>query len=191
MRLRPCRKLSSMMQPARGDDAAAPADQIDCRMHGAAGRQQIVEHDDALAVGDRILLNLDRVAAVFEVIGEAHGRARQFSLLADHRKAAAELVGDGCGDEKAARFDPDQQVGPVRPQRLGQARHRHPPCLRVREQGRDVVKEDPGFWKIGYRSDVLLEVHEACPRRRSILGELPRCGIAAFAIVGKSLARRT
>ncbi len=138
--LRPPRKLSSMMQAAGHDVAADLAAKVDRRRHGAAGREQIVEHGDALSGLDRIGLNLDRVGAVFEVVGEGHGGARQLAALPDHDEAAIEAVGQGRGDEKAARFDADENLRPVRPQRIAKLMHRLVPGAGMREQRRDVVE---------------------------------------------------
>jgi len=87
----------------RGDHvAAALAYQVDRRLHRAAGRDQVVENDHPLTRGNRVLLHLDRVGAVFEVVGIPHGPAGQLALLADHREAVAERVGERRGDEKPA-----------------------------------------------------------------------------------------
>ncbi len=57
------------------DDVGADAAQeVDRRRHGAAGRQQIVEDDDALAGADGVGLDLDGVGAVFERILVGDGR---------------------------------------------------------------------------------------------------------------------
>src|SRR5207244_309335 len=87
------------------------------------------------------------------------GLPGQFAFLAHHRKAAAERVGERRGDKKAARFDTDQQVGPVRPHRLGKPLDRGMPSLGVSEQRRNVVKQDAGLGEIGDRADMLLQVH--------------------------------
>ena len=86
--------------------------------------------------------------------------ARQLALLAHHRKAAAERVGERRGDEKAARFDADQKVRAERTHRVRHALDRCVPSLRVREQRRDVVEQDPGLRKIGDRPNVLLQIHD-------------------------------
>src|SRR6516164_4049214 len=103
MRPRPPKKLSSMIQPA------ALTDKVDGRLHRSPGRYQVVEHDHLLARGDRILLDLDGVAPVFEVVSKTHGPAGQLPFLANHRKTATELVGEWCGNEKPAGFYTDQQ----------------------------------------------------------------------------------
>ncbi len=108
-----------------GDDPAALAHEVDCRLHGPAGREQIVEHDDPLTRPDRVLLDLEGVGPVFEIVGEANRFPRQFALFANHGKAAAEFISERRSDKKAAGFDADQQFGLVRPQR------RSPGCSTV------------------------------------------------------------
>lgn len=134
--------------------------------HGAAGRQQVVDQHDALALLHGVLLDLDRVGAVFQRVSVAHCRAGQLALLAQHDEAGAECQGERGGEQEAARFDAGQQVGLVRPQPVGQAFDRRVPGLGVRQQGRDVVEQDAGLGEIRDRADVLLEVdvvvHDAC-----------------------------
>ena len=68
---------------------------------------------DALSRRDRVGLDLDRVAAVFEIVGVGDGRARQLAALAHHDEAAAEAERERRGDEEAARFDADEQIRAV------------------------------------------------------------------------------
>src|SRR5207248_11769820 len=55
------------------------------------------------------------------------------------------------------------------------------PGARMRQQGRDVVKQNARLREIRDRADVLLQVH--CPPWRP--GGAGDCGIPAFAVVGK------
>src|SRR5690606_28389417 len=53
------------------DDVDAGFDgQLDAGLHGAAGRQEIVDEQDAIAVAVGVGVNLQRVAAVFEFVVE-------------------------------------------------------------------------------------------------------------------------
>ncbi len=88
------------MHPAARNDAALPADEIDRRLHRSAGRDEIIEHCNALTRRDRVGLHFNRVAAVFEVIGKPHGLAGQLALFADHRKTASKRISDWRSDQK-------------------------------------------------------------------------------------------
>ena len=89
------------------------------------------------------------------------GAAGQLALFAHHRKAAADRVGKGRGDEKAARFDADEQVGLVRADDRGELFDGGLPRPRMREQRRNVVKQDARFREIRDRADVVFEVHRS------------------------------
>src|SRR6478735_647519 len=54
---------------ADADDVAAElVDQLDRRLDGAAGSEEIVDDQYPLSGGNRVLVNLDRVHAIFELI---------------------------------------------------------------------------------------------------------------------------
>src|ERR1700730_5119163 len=142
---------------------AAWATQVDGGLHRPAGSHQIIEHHDALSRDDGIFLDLYGVGSVFEVIGVAHGWARQLALLADHRKTALEFEGERRRNQKPARFDADQKIWLVGLERPGEALHSRTPSARMCKQGRDIVEQNAGLWEIGDRADVLLEVHHRFP----------------------------
>src|SRR6185437_5272504 len=55
------------------DLAAELADQLDGGLHRAAGGEQVIDDDDALAGLNGVEMDLERVAAVLEVVGHACG----------------------------------------------------------------------------------------------------------------------
>ena len=85
------------------------------RLHGrdrrAAGGDEVVDEDDALALADGVGVDLHLVDAVFERIGDAHRLVRQLALLADRHEAGRELVRDGAAEDEAARLDARDLVG--------------------------------------------------------------------------------
>src|SRR5215813_15081046 len=80
------------------------AQQPDGPLRGAAGRDQVVDQDDALALGDRVLVHLHLVEAVFERIGDRDPLVRQLALLADRHEAGRHLVSDRAADDESARL---------------------------------------------------------------------------------------
>ena len=135
------------------------AQQLGRGVHGAAGRQQVVEDDHPLARLEGVGLDLDSVGAVFQIVGVTHGLARQLALLADHHESQAELQGEGCGHQKSPRLDADQDIGLVGRDGLGQALDRGLPALRMYQQGRNVVEQDARLGKVRNGAYVLAEVH--------------------------------
>ena len=59
---------------------------------------------------DGAVLHLDRVGAIFQVIGVRDGGAGQFAFFAHHVKAEAESQGERRGDQKSTRFDADKNI---------------------------------------------------------------------------------
>ena len=164
------------------DVGADAAQQRDRRVHRPAGRQQVVEHDDALTLRNRIGLDLDRVGAVFERVFVADRGARQLVLLAHHGEAEPEPVGERRGDQEAARFDADQPVRFVARDRFRQRIHRRPPGARVLQQGGDVVKQDAGLREVRDLADMVLErrhAHRSVHDAGSLPGTPPAAAILA------------
>ncbi len=73
---------------ARGDNVGADLpQQLHRAFGGAAGRDQVVNQDHALAGMNGIDMHFHLVGAVFERIGHPHGLMRQLAFLADRHKA--------------------------------------------------------------------------------------------------------
>ena len=65
------------------DFAAELLDELDGRVHGAAGGEQVVDDDDALAVLDGVEMDFERVGAVLEVVvdaGDLRGELFRFPI---------------------------------------------------------------------------------------------------------------
>jgi hypothetical protein len=78
----------------------------------------------------------------------ADGNAGQLALLAQHDEAGAERQRERGSQQEAARSDAGQHVGLVRLQPFGDLLDRLV-GLGVRQQGRDVVEQDPGLGNPG------------------------------------------
>ena len=122
---------------------------------------------------DRVLADLERVGAVFEVVGVADHGAGQLADFADHGKAEAQAQRQGGGEEKAARLDRRQPVGLEGRDALGHLLDRRPPEVRVGQERRDVVEQDAGLGKIGNAPDVPVEVDHGGVSRTLRCGASP------------------
>ena len=107
---RPPSSGRSMMKVAPTTMPPVRADELGRRLGRAAGGDQVVDDQDALARPDGVLVDLDDVDAVFQRVLLADGLPRQLALLADRDEAAAQPVGDGAAEDEAARLDAGHRV---------------------------------------------------------------------------------
>ena len=95
-RERPCRNAQLEHDLDRGDRGAGALDEQAGGLGRASGGEDVVDHEDALAVDERVGVHLDLGRAVLERVGLGQGLARELAGLADRHQAEAELVGDGA-----------------------------------------------------------------------------------------------
>jgi len=126
----------------------------------ATGGEQIVEDDHSLTGLDGIGLQLDRIRAVFQIVGVGDCLTGKLPGFPRHHEAASQLQGQRSGDQKSPAFDADKNIGFVLPDRDGQQIDGVLPCLGMRKHGRDVVKQDSRLWKIRDRANVVGDVHD-------------------------------
>src|SRR5207244_1269918 len=72
----------------------------------------------------------------------------QLAELPDRHEADPELVGDRCREDEAARFHPDHGVDLLVADLGEEPVNRRLERVAVLQKGGDVLKENPGFWKI-------------------------------------------
>ena len=75
------------------------------RLRGAAGGDEIVDQDHALARVDRVGMHFHFVEAVFQRIGNAHRGVRQLAFFADRHEASGDLMRHRTAENEAARLD--------------------------------------------------------------------------------------
>src|SRR3954447_615408 len=91
---------------SRRDDGRSAFARERCRARGgAAGGEQVVDEQDAVVGGERVVVNLENAAAVFERVLAAARFPRQLARLADRDEATAEDARDAAAEDEAARFD--------------------------------------------------------------------------------------
>src|SRR5262245_9375204 len=77
----------------RADDLTAEAlDELDLRLRRSPCGEHVVEHDHPGALRERISVDLQRVAAVLELVGRTDLLPRQLAGLAGRHEATVELV---------------------------------------------------------------------------------------------------
>src|SRR2546428_5893947 len=97
---------------AAADHAATAAPhQLDRGGGRAAGGEQVVDDEHAMVATDRVVVDLERVAAVLELVARGIGLERELAGLPHQHDAGAEAVRDRGADDEAARLDAEHQVG--------------------------------------------------------------------------------
>src|SRR5437867_5044781 len=112
-----------------------------CR-HRATGCAQVVHGEHALAGLDRVLVDRERVAAVFELVLDLDGLTRELAELANGNEARVQLMGERAADDEAPRFDGHHHVDPL----LSVPAHKRvddvPERRAVLQERGDVLEED-------------------------------------------------
>ena len=99
-------------------------------------------------------MNLERVGAVFQIVGLLNGAGRQLSQFTCGHKPGSEPVGDRGAQDEPPTFDADHQIDLLVPERLGQPVEHLPQPDRVTQQGRNVVIQDARFRKVRHLADL-------------------------------------
>ena len=121
----------------------------------ASRRQHVVDNEDPLPFVHGILVDFERVGAVFEIVGFLDRFRGQLSGLADWNEAGAEPLCDRAAKNEAAALDADYRIDSLVHVRHGQHVDRHGEALTIAQQRRDVVEEDPHLREVGDVPDVL------------------------------------
>ena len=79
----------------------------------AAGGEQVVADNHALAGLHGVFVNLQRVRAIFQLVRDAGGFGGQFFRLAHRDESGAEPIGERWSKNKPACFDPRDNVNRV------------------------------------------------------------------------------
>src|SRR5262249_52076373 len=135
----------------RCDDPTTLTHEINRRPHPPSSGAEIIHHHNPPARGGRIFPDFDRVPPIFDIVGEAYGASGEFALVANHCKSAAEFVGEGGSNQKAAGFDADKQIGLLGTQRLSETVDCRLPSAWMSEQRGDVVEQNARLGEIRYR----------------------------------------
>src|SRR5229473_3669949 len=92
------------------DGAAELLDELGGGSGGAAGGEQVVTNDYALAGFDGVFVDFKGVCAVFQGIRDAGGFGGEFLRLSNGDETGVEPVGQGGSKNEAAGFDPRHHV---------------------------------------------------------------------------------
>src|SRR5260370_5402711 len=118
------------------------AHQLDRALRGAAGGDQVVHPDHALAGMDGIGMHLHFVEAVFQRVGDAYRGMRQLAAFANRHETGRHLVRHRAAEYEAARLDAGHLVDLATRPGMHQFIDRAAEGTRVAEQRGDIAKQD-------------------------------------------------
>ena len=140
------------------DFSAQLLDELDGGFHGAAGGEQVVDEDDALAGLDGVEMDFEGVGAVFEIIGDAGDGGGKLFGLADGDEAGIKAVSERGSKDEAAGFNAEDEIDLLLEVVGGEGVNELGEAGLVLEDGGDVVEEDAGLGKIRDGADEGLDV---------------------------------
>jgi GNAT superfamily N-acetyltransferase len=133
--------------------------QLAGRLHGAAGRQQVVNDQDARVLDEAVHMYLQFRVAIFQIVLKGVRAIRELSRLAQRDKGAVQLQGQGCGKQKPARLRGAHRIG-----RLGLVTAVHQvhgflKGLGIGQKRGDILEKYAGLGKIGNIANKAGQIH--------------------------------
>ena len=118
--------------------------------HGAAGGEEVVDEDYALAGLDGVHVDLEGVGSVFKIVGDAGDGRGEFARLADGYETGIEAIGESWSKNETACLDAEDKIDLLFDVIGGERVDEFGESGLVFEKRGDVVKEDAGLGKIGH-----------------------------------------
>jgi len=103
-------------------------------------------------------VDFERIAAVFELVGDGHCFSGQLFGFADGDESGIEAVGQSRRENEAARFDSGDDIDFVTLVVLAEAVDERVKAARILQQGGEVVKKNAGFGVIGNFADQFFKI---------------------------------
>ena len=144
-------KLDQEREGANGSTAAAH--QSLRRGGRPTGGYDVVVHKDDVSFVDGVFMDFDRVRAVFEVIRLRDGAVWEFAPFPNRNEATTEGMRDAAPEDKASGLDSEHLGDAFTHERLYEEVDRKSMKLRVREDRRDILEEDPRLREVRNVSD--------------------------------------
>ena len=134
---------------SQADDFSAQLfDELDGGLHGAAGGEEVVDEDDALAGLDGVEMDFEGVGAVFQIVRDASDGGGKLFRLAYGDEAGIEAVSERGTKDEAAGFNAKDEIDLLLEVVGGKGVNELGEAGLVLEDGGDVVEEDAGLGKI-------------------------------------------
>src|SRR6266404_4943598 len=140
-------------------DSAHLLDQLRSRFGSAAGGDQVVQQQHAVARADRIDVDFDPIATVFELVVVPDRLGRELAFLADRNEPHAQREGNRRSDDEATRFDTRDLVDFLIAVAVDDLLDRQAKPDRILQQGSDVAKHDSMPRVVRDGPDARLDIH--------------------------------
>src|SRR4029077_13569043 len=138
------------------DDTAELPDELGGCSGRAAGGEQVVANDDALARLDGVFVDFESVRAVFQGIRDADSFGGELLWLSNGNKTCAKPVRQSGSKNEAARFDPNHHTDGAAAVVLAQPVNQSVKALLVFQQRGQVVKKNARLRVVRHFADQLL-----------------------------------
>ena len=153
--LRPLRKVSSTAKAKPSTLPPSSWIELGGGCGGAAGGEQVVADDDAVAGSDGVFVEFERVGAVFEGVGDGARFCGEFFRLSNGDETGAESIGERGREDEAAGFDAGDLVNFVAVVVVAKLVDEIVEALLVFQDRGEVVEQDSGLRVIGHFADQL------------------------------------
>src|SRR6185312_15264242 len=141
-----------------GDISAQRFGELHTGVGRAAGRKQVINHNNALARADSVLMDLERINAVFELVIPLDGVRRELAGLADGHESGVQAIGERGTKDEATGLDSQDQVDFRAEIVFGQSINQRREADVVFEKRGDVVEQNAFLGEVGNFADQLLQV---------------------------------
>src|SRR5439155_16529443 len=138
--------------------AAEAFHQVGGRARSPARSQEVVDDQHALPRANRVFMNLQRVAAVFELVAGADAPRRQLPRLAHRREAGPDAIRDRRAENEPAALDGDNDLDTLILERKGKRIDGRAEARWILQQRRDVVEENPGLGEVRNMTDFFFKL---------------------------------
>ena len=128
-------------------------DQTDRGFGRPPRRQEIIDDQDTLSRTDRIPVDCQGIRSVLKAVFYFETIGRQLPRLADRDEPGAKPAGQHAAENKSPGLDPHHLIDPVRLIAHGQLVRQLAEGHRIFQQGRNIVEENAGLWKIRHFAD--------------------------------------
>lgn len=126
--------------------------------HGAAGRDQVVDQQYALAGAHGIGVHFHRCIAIFQGVIFCHRTVGQFALLAHRHKAQVQLIGQYRAQNKAARIDARYKVQTLTHVAIHEHINQNTEGTRVLQNRSDVAESDARLGPVRHAANRVTDV---------------------------------
>lgn len=128
-------------------------DEAGAGLHRSAGRQDVVDQQDAIAGLDGVGVNLEDIGPVFEGVSLAASRCGKLSGFADRNEARRKVPCDGGSEDEPARLGAGDDLDVHRAEGLREVLDREGQAGLIAEHRGDVLEDDPRFREVGDVAD--------------------------------------